>query len=67
MTEGLTCMNETGENIKPSENHIAFCAHQLWEHEGQPVGRESIHWIEAENQLLAGYVHQDWYQPNVAA
>lgn len=60
-------MNEPGENIRPSENHIAFCAHLIWEHEGRPEGQAKFHWRKAENQLLASYVHHQWYQPGIAA
>ena len=57
-------MIEPGEDQHPSEQHIAFCAHQIWEHEGRPEGRAAIHWINAEKQLVAGYVHHQWYPPS---
>jgi hypothetical protein len=56
-------MNQPEEDQHPSEKHIAFCAYQIWENEGQPTGREAIHWSNAEDLLIAGYVHHQWYQP----
>ncbi|KAB2660673.1 MAG: DUF2934 domain-containing protein [Verrucomicrobia bacterium] len=32
---------------------IALVAHQLWDAEGRPSGRDVDHWLEAERQVLA--------------
>jgi hypothetical protein len=35
------------------ERRIRELAHQLWEEEGRPGGRERAHWAEAERRLRA--------------
>jgi hypothetical protein len=42
-------------NTPPTSEEIAFCAYLLWEKEGRPTGREIIHWLQAEEQLLADF------------
>jgi hypothetical protein len=36
------------------EDRIRERAHQIWEEQGRPEGRELEHWHEAELQLLEG-------------
>jgi hypothetical protein len=35
-----------------SHEEIARRAHEIWEQEGCPEGREQEHWLQAERQLL---------------
>jgi len=44
----------------PAEDEIAVCAYLIWEKEGRPVGREREHWDQAEAQLLACRLHEEW-------
>jgi hypothetical protein len=32
---------------------IRIRAHQLWEGEGRPHGRDEIHWLQAESEVRA--------------
>jgi hypothetical protein len=34
------------------DDRIAIRAKQIWEEEGQPVGRADEHWFRAKNELL---------------
>ncbi len=36
------------------ESDIARRAHELWEKEGRPHGRDHEHWTQAESQVLSG-------------
>ena len=58
-------MNEPREDQNPSEDHIAYCAHQIWEHEGKPEGCDKDHWINARNRLIAGRNHIDMVPLNL--
>jgi len=53
-------MINLAENQIPSEAHIAFCAHLIWEVEGRPDGLEKSHWSQAEDQLFACHAHEHW-------
>ena len=34
-------------------NRIRLQAYELWEKEGRPAGRETIHWLQAEEQVIS--------------
>ena len=52
----------------PTKDEIAFCAYLLWEKEGRPHGRDLVHWLQAEEQLLADYaLDAGMLDPGVAA
>ncbi len=38
---------------------ISQRAHQIWEHAGQPAGREIDHWLQAERELHEGHGKKD--------
>jgi hypothetical protein len=40
-------------NFKRAQEEIARCAYLVWEREGRPEGRALVHWMQAEDQLLA--------------
>ncbi len=40
-------------SIPGDHDIIALVAHQLWDAEGRPSGRDLDHWLEAERQVLA--------------
>ena len=44
---------QQAQQIRETVTHeeIARRAHELWEQDGQPHGRDQEHWIEAEKQL----------------
>jgi hypothetical protein len=44
----------------PSMEDISFCARLIWEREGQPEGRDKIHWGEAEDQLMSCHAQDHW-------
>ena len=46
--------------LSPSEEEIEICAYLIWEQEGQPEGRDKVHWEQAEEQLIAAYAHDRW-------
>jgi hypothetical protein len=50
---GCACLKreETRAMEHPSEEQIRTRAHQLWELQGSPEGREEEFWLEAEREL----------------
>ena len=38
---------------KPSQKDIAARAYKVWERDGQPAGRETHRWLQAERELGA--------------
>ena len=44
---------EGGTGEKPDEDRIRRRAHELWEHEGRPVGRHEEHWARARREVEA--------------
>jgi len=42
-----------GEDQGPVKQEIANLAYLIWEQEGRPEGRETIHWLEAEDGWIA--------------
>lgn len=43
---GTSPVRTTG--ARPSEEEIARSAYSLWEREGRPNGRDTVHWFQAE-------------------
>ena len=43
---------------QPTPEQIAAAAYLIWEKEGQPHGRQEIHWLQAEKQLKADAAHE---------
>ena len=39
---------------EPTREQITAAAHQLWEQNGRPYGRDVEHWLEAERLLREG-------------
>jgi len=54
------------QHQSPSEDEITICAYLIWQHEGQPEGRDKVHWHKAEMQLPVSHAHdrelfaKDW-------
>ena len=47
--------HSTIEIVKISTHEEIACrAHDLWENEGRPEGRELEHWLQAESQIQQG-------------
>ena len=48
-----------GRTIKPpTHQQIAVCAYLIWEKEGCRQGRDLAHWLQAQYQLQAAYLHE---------
>jgi hypothetical protein len=43
----------------PTREEIALRAYQIWEQEGRPPGRDKVHWMLAEQELIALRRQQD--------
>jgi hypothetical protein len=48
----------SSQQTPPTNEEIAFCAYLLWEKEGRPHGRDHVHWLQAEEQLLADFAEE---------
>ncbi len=42
-----------GTRVEAIRNLIATRAYELWENEGQPHGRDQIHWRQAEHEIMS--------------
>ena len=42
-----------GTRVEAIRNLIATRAYELWENEGQPHGRDQIHWRQAEDEIMS--------------
>jgi hypothetical protein len=54
----------SNQSESPSHDEIAVLAHQLWEINGRPDGRDVEFWFQAENQLRPS---RSKLQPQAAA
>jgi len=46
-------MQDSIQPPHPSHDDIAFLAHQMWEKNGRPAGKDVEFWLQAEQWLLA--------------
>ena len=45
------------QRAQPTHGEIAICAYLIWEKEGRPDGCDVAHWLQAEEHLLADWLH----------